>query len=361
MSKSEKDYLKDLVAFKTVSAKPANTNELKKCAQYCADYFRSKGFFVAEKEYNDYPTVVATTTQTKSPKIFLQAHMDVVPADEAMFRLREDDTKLFGRGVFDMKFGCASYMAAIDKLEKNISKYDFGIMLTFDEEIGGRDGVAALLNDGYSSKVCILPDSGKNWVLESSSKGAWFVNISKHGKSAHGSEAHLGINAAEILNQVMAEILTLRDEYQYEDLSLVLSKFSSGKAINQVPDYAEASFDIRYKNEKILESIKAKMQKICEQNKTEVKTNMLASCLNISPDDKIVEEFINEVEDVLQKKITTGCSAGATDGRYFCEKNIPAIVIQPDGDGRHANSEWLDKKGFYQLTQIVQNYLEKCA
>ena len=162
-NKTEEDYLQKLVSYRSIST---DTNATKKCAQYCSDFFQNAGLHSKVIEYNGYPNVVATTQNTKKPKIFLQAHMDVVPGKNELFVLKKSKTKLMGRGTFDMKFGCASFMKVVSTIGEQNKKYDYGIMLSFDEEIGGHNGVQAMLDDGYSCDVCILPDSGQNWKVD---------------------------------------------------------------------------------------------------------------------------------------------------------------------------------------------------
>lgn len=358
MNKTEVDYLKELVTHKTVTS---DKGELNKCAQYCEDYFRAKNLHVVTEEYNGYPNIIATTKKTKKPHILLQSHMDVVPASDELFKMSESKKSLHGRGVFDMKFACASYMSTLDRLSKDLRKYDFGIMLSFDEEIGGAKGVQSLLNNGYSCDVCILPDSGKNWQLETSAKGAWFVEFIKKGKNAHASEPETGVNSAEILNSALFDIKIISSKYSTEDLTVTITKFNSGKAMNQVPDHAEAVLDIRYRNKKILKLITLEIDKVIDKYEIVRKTKMFGSCLNVSKDDPLVSQFVNVVEKVIKRKVTEGSSAGSTDARFFCEKKIPCVVIQPDGDGRHSDDEWIDKKSFLQLTDVLVNYLERNA
>ena len=351
-------YLAKFVSFRTETQdKP----ELKKCAQYLSSFFESKNMHTQILTYDGYPNVLATSQKTKKPKILLQAHMDVVPAKPEQYELKDQDGKLYGRGVFDMKFAVASYMMLLDMLGDDTEKHDFGIMISFDEEIGGLNGVRATLQDGYSADVAFLPDSGKNWTLENSAMGVWFVSLSKKGRNAHGSLPEKGINSAEILAQALAKVLSIRKEFSPDDLTVTLTVFNSGKTINQVPDYAEAILDIRYRNKTILAEIDNKIGEIVNEFKVDKSTHMLGDCLEVSADDPMVQQFTHIAEDVLGRKIKTGHSKGSTDGRYFCSQNIPCIVIQPNGGGRHSDEEWIDKKGMQDLTRIVHKFItENC-
>lgn len=358
MGKTEADYLSELVAFRSVSA---DKEASKACAEFCAGFFNALGLYTKLIESDGYPNVIATTRKTKTPKVLLQCHMDVVPAENELFKLRRAGGKLIGRGAFDMKFACASYMKLAEKLGEDIKDYDFGIMLTFDEEIGGRNGVEALLDKGYSADICILPDSGKNWQLESSAHGAWFLELSKSGKNAHASLPEQGINAAQILIDTINEIKKFCKKYSESDLAVSLTRINSGKAMNQIPDYAEAVLDIRFRNMKVQTSLRDKIEKICESHSVDFHTKVLAGCMSVETKTPEVSEFIKVAERVLGRKISKGHSLGTTDARYFCARGIPCIVIQPDGGGRHSDDEWVDEKGVESLTEIIHKYLQDYA
>lgn len=358
MAKTEADYLEELIAFPSVSADKETS---KRCAGHCAEFFASHGLHTEMVESDGYPNVIATSRKTKSPKVLLQCHMDVVPAKDELFVMKKDGNKLTGRGVFDMKFACASYMKLVDKLQGKITNYDFGVMLSFDEEVGGHNGVEALLKKGYGASVCILPDSGKNWRLESSAHGAWFVRLSKTGKNAHGSLPKKGINAAEILTQAINDLYKLRREYSDSELSLSLTQINSGKTMNQIPDYAEAVLDIRFKNDSVYSSLKRQIEQICSRYGVEINNIELFPCVNVDSKEAEITEFIRVAEDVLGGKISTCHSEGSTDARYFCAKNIPCVVIQPNGGGRHSDSEWIDAKGLEDLTDILFKFIKKYA
>lgn len=358
MVKTEEDYLKELVAFPSVSA---DKKASKECARFCAKFFKSYGLHTELIESDGFPNVVATTQTTRTPNILLQCHMDVVPAATKLFDMKKADGRLMGRGTFDMKFACASYMKLVDELADELEDYDFGIMLSFDEEIGGANGVKALLDMGYGAKVCLLPDSGKDWHLEASAHGAWFLKLSKQGKNAHASMPDQGVNAAEILLDAVNEIKKACEEHPKDDLALSLTRMHSGDAMNQIPDYAEAVLDIRFKHAAIYESLSRRIERICQKYKVKTETAVMADCMNVDAAKEEVVDFIRIAEDVLRRKIPTGHSLGATDARFFCARRIPCIVIQPDGGGRHSDDEWVDQAGLTQLTAILNRYIRECG
>jgi len=112
-----------------------------------------------------------------------------------------------------MKFAIACYLKLLQNLREDISKYNLGVMITSDEEIGGHNGVKALLDKGYRSKVCFLPDGGREWQFERGAKGAWHLLVESYGKSSHGSRPWQAKNA---LSQLIDFLNILKKEFTSE-------------------------------------------------------------------------------------------------------------------------------------------------
>jgi succinyl-diaminopimelate desuccinylase len=135
-----------LISFPTVSGP---TEEMSACFDYVESILSEHGMHVQRHNSNGFPSLIATSRDTTCPKVLLQAHLDVVPADPTFYSLQEKGGKLYGRGSFDMKFAAACYIALVRSLGATLQDYSFGIMFTSDEEIGGKNGVNYLLNNGY--------------------------------------------------------------------------------------------------------------------------------------------------------------------------------------------------------------------
>ena len=117
--------------------------------------------------FEGYSSWVMTTQSTSSPRIWLVAHLDVVPASTALFSPVVKDGRMYGRGVYDIKMAIACYL----RLMRELPHADIGMMITTDEEIGGMNGVHRLLEAGYRCDVALLPDGRFNWNLEKEAKG----------------------------------------------------------------------------------------------------------------------------------------------------------------------------------------------
>lgn len=161
--------LERLMAFRPVTGETARIGSL---LDYVEGSFKAAGLKIERGVNGGHPYLMAGTKSTKSSEVLLQAHVDVVPASDDFFKLTSDGRKLFGRGTYDMLFATATYLVLIRELSErgDLNKYDLGIILTSDEEIGGMYGVGSLSRD-YDCHVCVLPDAGTLTEAGVASKG----------------------------------------------------------------------------------------------------------------------------------------------------------------------------------------------
>jgi len=325
-------------------------------------FFEEHGLHVVRCSFNGFGSIVATTVKdTKTPKVMLTAHLDVVPGPSELFELREADGKYYGRGVYDMKFAIASYMHVCDQLQDALSDYDFGIMITTDEELGGLDGAEKLIELGYRPSVCVLPDGGQNWQLETLAKGFVFGDIEITGQTAHGSRPWEGDSATFRLTEALHELIQLFHGQAFETNSLNISMVHGGEAINQIPGTAQASLDIRYLTLKDYQAITEQLQQISAKHGAVYREKLRGAPGATDLQHPLVKPFVESITHITGREVSGTLSVGSSDARFFAEANIPCILTHPDGGGQHADDEWIDKTGFLQFGDVLVDYLQKVA
>ncbi|MET1033138.1 MAG: M20/M25/M40 family metallo-hydrolase [Candidatus Saccharimonadales bacterium] len=354
------DIFRQLIAIPTVTGNyEANHNAL----DYIERFLKKQGMHCKRHEWNGSESLVATTRTTKKPKVMLTAHLDVVPGDESLFELQEKDGKYYGRGVLDMKFAIAAYLQAVQDLPGNIRSYDFGIMITTDEEAGGVDGVARLAEAGYIPKICILPDGGLDWQIQLYSKGFLYLSIVAEGKAAHGARPWLGDNAVNRLVQIINESQKLfKDpgtDPEVKINTLNIGRITGGKAPNQVAEHAEMLFDIRVSSDSEGGRLLQEIEKICAHNNATVSVLVNGCATDFSLKDPVFAEFAALITEKTGVEVVGSRTPASSDIRYYIPHNVPCISVYPPGGSHHSQNEWIDKKGFYQFQDIIQTYLER--
>jgi acetylornithine deacetylase/succinyl-diaminopimelate desuccinylase-like protein len=354
------NILKKLVAFPTVSGDAQAMHEL---LQYVADFVMQRGMHVAWYESNGYESIVATVKPgDMTPKVMLGAHADVVPANAELFDLRKSKGKYYGRGVLDMKFALAAYLQIIDNLKDNLQAYDFGLMVTSDEEVGGHNGVAKLIDEGYLPQVCILPDGGDNWQIQTSSKGLWLFEIHAEGRTAHGSRPWLGDNAIHKLLIALDDIMALFPKHLHPDTNTIsLSQLNGGEAMNQVPHHASMRVDVRTINSKEHARIYDNIVRICRKHGLRQQFIGDAAPTKFDLTDPLIAPFAQLVTSVTGVTQYGYHALGASDVRYYVPFGIPCISVYPIGGQLHAADEWVDVNACHQFMDITQQYLQLIA
>lgn len=355
-NQSLQNILADLVAFRTVTGNYEQAAELLSYVRAQTNGNMHESDFVS----HDFPSLILSTQKTTRPKVTLQAHIDVVPGDDGQFRLVHDGDKLYGRGVYDMKFALACYIKLVQELGPRLNTYDFALMLTSDEEVGGAHGVKALIDHGYQTDVCILPDGGDNWQIEERAKGTWHVALHAEGLAAHGSRPWEGNNAAAKLVSALHAIQTLNTD-KPNDTTVAITQIQSGKSVNQIPESALATLDIRFMTMQAYESIHHQLATLAKQHHCQLETLLLLEPIQHSIKDPFIDDFITTAKQTLGQHLVSTLSFGATDGRYFVAQGTPVIVIRPVGGGQHSADEWISQQSLETFYQILKQYIQTAA
>jgi succinyl-diaminopimelate desuccinylase len=361
MNKLE-DLLAKLISLPTESHQPKKSEQL---LDWVENRLKKYPFQIKRIFSNNFPVLLATARNTKNPKLWLAAHVDVVAGPKKLFQAVKKRGRLYGRGAFDMKFAVACYLLLADELKDKLSQYDFGIMLTADEELGGFHGVNTILEKGYTSKICFLPDGGRNWRFEEKAKGVVQLKISSKGKTGHASRPWLGVNAIE---QLMDFLTVLKNEFPHEPCNnkkhfhntLSVGKISGGKATNQIPGTASAAVDIRFVPGTDKQEIFKKFQKISKKfPDIKWKEVAFAKSYDIDRRDKYLNKFIKIAQEKYQIEPRFGISHGSSDARFFVERGISTIVVRPKGGGAHSNKEWIDLDDMERFYQVIKKFVEE--
>lgn len=314
-----------------------------------------------------FSSLVVATRKTKKPKIWLQAHIDVVEGSHRVFEHRLEGDILYGRGTYDMKFAIACYIKLFKEISDKLSEYDMAIVITSDEEIGGTNGTLALLEDGYRAKVSILPDAGYSWKIERAAKGGLGIYVKARGKATHGSRPWEGKNAIfdmlgfiDGLRKEFPEEPCGDDEHAHDTFSV--NKIIGGTAGNKIPHKAEAWLEVRYMPESTIEDIREKIEshaKRFERITVEYTTDIKP--LRVDRDNQYVKSFQESAYEILGCKLPYCVSHGASDARFLAQYRIPAIVVAPEGGGHHSENEWIDVKDMERFYEVLRGFVEKEA
>lgn len=360
MEKRLIEILSQLVKLQTIRG---NQAEIDACFEYISEQLKFLGWIEKEYESEGFRSKVWLSHETLEPDILLNAHLDVVPASQELFKLCEQKDRLIGRGVSDMKFVIASFIVALQdlhqtgQLPKNKS---VGVMINSDEELGGVHGVGFLVNQiGFRPKFVFIPDGGDNWKVVESAKGVLRVGAQIRGQSAHASKLWEGENAIDNLAEYL---IKLRQEFpvptESTDATTVnLGKVTGGVQTNQVCDLVELVLDIRYDPQEGVGLVFERLQQIAADVKLEIQ--LQADGFILKPvNHPLVTKWIKLIRPLTSESILIR-EHGASDGRYFSATGSTVLLSKPVGGLIHTESEWLDRKALVVFTELLVKLLHE--
>lgn len=353
--------LSKLISFRTVSSDQA---ENKRALDWIETGLADLPLHVKRLESNGFHSLVATTRATKKPKIMLAAHLDVVPAPPESFRARRVGDRLYGRGACDMKFAVACYLRLLREL-KPLKNYDLGMMITTDEEVGGKDGTGHVLRNGYRSNVVLLPDAGFNWQIDSESKGAIVLEVVSRGVSAHSARPWEGQSAIADLMDFLAETRGLFTKepcgsHLHRHDTMNVGKIEGGKAINQIANRATAWIDIRYMPNTDKSYLMKKILAVAKRYQgISIKETIFAGpCRSDvrAPEIKLFRKIAKEKYGI---ETTARLAHGASDGRFFTDRGILPLILRPRAGGNHTSQEWISLKDMERFYGVMREWVEE--
>jgi succinyl-diaminopimelate desuccinylase len=343
----------DLIRFKTMHSQPA---EIKRCISFIEDFLKTCGAKYQRLDHAGTPSIIVMPQNNAAP-ILLMSHIDVVDGPDDLFNPRVKDDALYGRGSIDDKYAVAlslvfvkNYLQQLQKEGKDQNDLPFGIIITADEEIGGANGAQKALKK-IKAEFCIALDGGGLNKIVIKEKGIVELKLISGGKTAHGARPWLGENAIEnLINdyRVLKKYFELQDPDHWHR-TLNFSYIQAGKASNQVPDYAEALFDIRYTENDDMEALFKNIRK-------EIKGELV-----VEKKEPLFEGGDSPYLDLLLEladNTEVGFEHGASDARFLSAHGIKGIVWGANGDmSQHSTDEHVNIDSVFKLYELLDQLI----
>ena len=321
------------------------------------------------------------------PTVFMNGHLDTVLLcggwKHDPYGAQIEDGKIYGVGAVDMKGGCAAIMSALKAFVNNHKEFKGKIItsLVSDEEGPFGLGTDAVINaglaDGVDVSIVTEPSSGftkgkfPNICL--GARGGYGIVLEFFGKSAHGANPHLGLNAAVDAGKVMTRLEDIKfkkDEHLGEGCICVVSIESDGGACS-VPDYAKVKLFRHMVRGETKETIIKELEDVIKSAGIVCKHKISfreAPSLDteaylpytVPEDDKYIKLFKESCKSVTGEDASITYFQSIGDFNYLGTRvNAPCILFGPDGDNYHSNDEYATIDSLVKSSAILYNYLER--
>jgi succinyl-diaminopimelate desuccinylase len=322
------------------------------------------------------PNLIVTLAGTgERPAVMLSGHSDTVPPgavpwEHDPFSAALADDAVWGRGATDMKAGLATMLVAVAAAKRRgwQPKGDVRLAVTIGEEVDCAGARHLRDTGGLDGVGWIVIGEPTNLDVVAAHRGAIWLQIIGRGKTAHGSAPHLGINA---IDHVVTLLRWLADrwpkiEYTPHELlappSMNLGTISGGVKTNVVPDYCEATVDLRtvpgQDHDAIVREVRdmaAEIESTAPGLRLEVNVGHLMPPIETPVSHPLIRHAADAVEAVRGTAPQVRGATYYTDGGMWVGREIPMVIFGP-GDDKLAHQP-NERVPVSHLAQATRGYL----
>jgi acetylornithine deacetylase len=314
------------------------------------------------------PNVIATLRGSGGGRsLMFNGHLDVVGVEgmtHAPFAAEERRGRVYGRGASDMKGGVAAMCAAAARLRGRL-KGDVIVTGVVDEEWQSI-GTSALMSAGVRADAAIVTEPTGLRVMPAHKGFAW-LQVTVHGRAAHGSRWDIGVDAIRHAGLVLADL----DRIDREELprrnhpllgrpSLHASSIKGGIGLSTYPDRCVVGIERRTIPGETADDALREIRRTCDRVRNAVpELRVDVELLFAQPPSDVPSEA--PVAQALTSVITAhgldatplGMSAW-TDAALLNAAGIPAICFGPGDMGlAHAAEEYIAVDEIERATDLL--------
>lgn len=300
--------------------------------------------------------------------IHFNAHYDVVPVSGrwrhgSPFSGAVERGWIFGRGTSDMKGSMASLLLALQALRatRTPPRMNVEVSFTADEETDSVLGAGWLVqNAPIRPDYAIVMEGGEANTVCCGHNGVVWLEVTVHGRAAHGSIPEKGVNALEKMSALVLGLdvykrrLARRTFVTPEGLTMrptlnIGGVFSAGEGgkINTVPALAKFSIDRRVlaietvaaAERELRAALAAAARRIPGCRITVAKVSENHPCFH-APKHPFFTAMAGCVTRVRRQQAVFNVSTGFNDMHFFAHHlKIPTLGYGPGGEDYHAVNE----------------------
>lgn len=343
-----------------------NLEGLERNRKILIEEFERIGFVTTIHEVRGGHKVLSFQKKEANPDIALIGHIDTVFEANTNFRVFSvEKEKITGPGLIDMKGGLVLMMNLLDQLNQENPELanKIRVVINDDEETGStysKDKLMELTKD--LSYGMVFEPGLDNGDLVTSQLGVNWIQIDVKGKAAHaGLEPEKGVSACTELSYKLIKLERLMN-YQKGPF-INPGVIEGGSKPNVICDRASVKVDIRFVDDKQMESTYKKIQKIVETSTVYneiIKQGTTASLQKLAalpsmPESATKDLFIFAQEAGLEIGQTVkGQRVGyGSDANHLASSGLKLLVgLGPYGGKMHTEEEYMLISAYKERLQL---------
>ena len=317
-----------------------------RCGAAVIDLLRASGAAVTTLPQTERGDHVRAVFAGGPRRILLLGHFDTVWDLGTLERMpiREENGRLHGPGIYDMKSGLVIAIHATRALRHlGLPMPEIVMLWTTDEEIGSETSRATIEAEARDSDaVLVLEPSLPGGAVKTHRKGCGEFSITAHGVAAHaGIDPRKGASAIHELAHQVCALEALQDLDR--GISLNVGQIEGGTRGNVVAERASAVVDVRVPTMADAARIEEAIRTLTPRNPKvtlEVQGGVGRPPMERTAGTGRLYEQARAAASGLGRDLAEGGTGGGSDGNFTAAIGVPTIDgLGPDGDGAHAVHE----------------------
>jgi acetylornithine deacetylase len=317
------------------------------------------------------PNVIARIGDARpgARTLMFNGHLDVVGVEgmiHAPWSAEEREGRIYGRGATDMKGGVASMCAAAARAAASGSLAgEIVVTGVVDEEYESL-GTRALVTKGIRADAAIVTEPTRLEIMPAH-KGFLWIDVTVHGRAAHGSRWDIGVDAIRHAGLLLAEldafdreVLPTRSHSLLGRPSLHASTIDGGSGLSTYPDRCHFTVERRTLPGESVAQVMAEVQDVysrVRRARPEIQAELELMFSQLPSDVEVDAPVVRALDSALrasgEEVRLTGMSAW-TDAALLNDAGIPAICFGPgDITLAHAAEEYIQIQEIHRATQVL--------
>lgn len=303
-----------------------------------------------------------------APPLLFDGHVDVVGTEgmtHAPFAAELRDGSIHGRGAADMKGGVAAMCAAAARAAERGVAGEIVVAAVVDEEYRSA-GTRALVERGVRAGAAVVTEPTGLAIMPAHKGFAW-VEITVHGRAAHGSRWDLGVDAIRNAGLILVALdalddleLPLREHALLGRGSLHASTIEGGTGWSTYPDRCVVRIERRTipgetpaQAVREVEAAVARVSATRPAMRADVQLVFAQPPSDVPVEAPVVRALARALEACGEPVRIAGMSAW-TDAALLNEAGIPAVCFGPGDMGlAHAAAEWIPVDEIERATEVL--------
>jgi succinyl-diaminopimelate desuccinylase len=277
------------------------------------------------------------------------------------------DGKIWGRGASDMKSGLAAMLVAAKALATSEVGLGGDLVFAFSagEEVDMLGANVLIKRPELQQLQAMIISEPTSNELVIAEKGILWLEVTTHGKTAHGSMPEYGRNAILMMLDFINEFNRLTFPHTEHPLlgnfTHSINTISGGLQTNLVPDQCKISIDMRtvpgQNHDEIIRQVNAIIEKLTTQNpgfSASLHTIKSGPSLATAPDDPAVVAFKQVIKNITgEEPLPKGVRYFTDAVTYMAPAHVPLIICGPGAaELAHQPDEYVEINKLTQAARI---------